>query len=140
MTTWTEVLAEHNPRPPGDRFEHPWWVKGEYARKNETKWTAPDGTRIESGKVVSLGNASWSPSVTPPSVSRAPAATKVPVVPKKARKAPDEHAIRLAACKTEDDWIALFNQYGLDPCLRTNPAPNNGVRNMRILNAMRRTK
>jgi hypothetical protein len=134
MTTWHDVMNEHTPRPVGDRFEHPWWAKGEYARKNDTKWTAPDGTRIEAGKVVSLGDTSWSPDVAPRSVSETPAATRVA----RPAREPDEASRRLAACRSDDEILDLFSEFGVDPSWLTNPAPNGGVRKMRMLNALRR--
>jgi hypothetical protein len=141
---WHEVLKEHNPRPNGDPFDHPWWVKGEYARVNQTKWTSPDGTRIEGGRVVSLGDMSQprpEPQERPAEVSRsvqkAPAGTKVAWTPKK-RPEPDVHARRVAACQTIAELRELFVFYGVDQSLLNQSAPNAGVRKMRILNAFRR--
>ena len=134
MTTWHDVLTEHAPRPVGDRFEHPWWAKGEYARVNDTRWTAPDGTTIRAGKVLRLGNTAWSPSVATPNVSETPAPTKVA----RPAREQDEASRRLGECTSDDAILALFSEFGVDPCWVTNPAPNGGVRKMRMLNALRR--
>lgn len=132
MTEFAPLL-EHAPRPPGDPDYVPWWAKGEYARKNGTKYTTESGVVIASGEVI--GRASIVPRVlTPqPTVS---SATETPRKPARIPREPDAAQRLLAECAGGAEKIALCKRYGLDPAILD--APNAGVATMRLLNALRR--
>jgi hypothetical protein len=130
-------LTEHNPRPVGDPDFVPWWAKGEYARKNGTKYTTESGVVIVGGKAT--GRLSVAPRLAPVPKAQ-PRVVSVPETPRKAPATPREPdlAQRLVAqCPFPVLRSALCNEYGIDPAILLD-APNNGVATMRLLNALRK--
>ena len=133
-------LTEHNPRPVGDPDYVPWWAKGEYARKNGTKYTTESGVTIVAG--VATGRLPVAPRVAP--VPKAQPATtsgtetprKAPATPPKPVRTPDLVAQLLAVHRTREARLELCAKYGVDPSIFTN-APNPGVAAMRLANALR---
>ena len=133
-------LTEHNPRPVGDPDYVPWWAKGEYARKNGTKYTTESGVTIVAG--VATGRLPVAPRVAP--VPKAQPATtsgtetprKAPATPPKPVRTPDLVAQLLAVHKSREARLELCAKYGVDPAIFTN-APNPGVAAMRLANALR---
>ena len=133
-------LTEHNPRPVGDPDFVPWWAKGEYARKNGTKYTTESGVTIVAG--VATGRLPVAPRVAP--VPKAQPATtsgtetprKAPATPPKPVRTPDLVAQLLAVHRTREARLELCAKYGVDPSIFTN-APNPGVAAMRLANALR---
>lgn len=132
----TAALDEHNPRPAGDPDYVPWWAKGEYAKKNGTKYTTESGVVIESG---------WATGRVPmhlrrdpvPTPQPAPAsATETPRRPARVPREPDAAQRLVAECNGGAEKIALCKKYGLDPAILD--APNAGVATMRLLNALRK--
>lgn len=147
MTTIDQVLVEHAPRGTNDPLYIPWWAKGEYARKNGTKYQLSDGTCVESGRVVSRGTGSFrKPSeiarVHQPQPRAASGSRTPPVAfpthskPVGTPKAPDLVAQLLAVHRSPESRLALCSQYGVDPTILTG-APNPGVASMRLANALR---
>lgn len=141
------VLAEHAPRGTDDPLYLPWWAKGEYARKNGTRYRLSDGSCIEGGRVVSRGTGSLrKPSEiarVPTPQPRAPKASETPLrafrTPSKPPRAPlelDAVAQLLVTNRTPDSRLALCALHGIDPTILTN-APNPGVASMRLANALR---
>lgn len=129
-------LTEHNPRPVGDPDYVPWWAKGEYARKNGTKYTTESGVTIVAG--VATGRLPVAPRVAPVPKAQ-PATTSGTETPRKAPKVPREPdaAQRLVAeCPWKSERVGLCKQYGIDPAILD--APNNGVATMRLLSALRK--
>ena len=146
-STIDQVLAEHAPRGTDDPLYLPWWAKGEYARKNRTRYQLSDGSSIEAGRVVSRGTGSLrKPSEiarVPTPQPRAPKASETPLrvfrTPSKPPRAPrelDTVAQLLAIHRSPDSRLALCAQYGVDPAILTG-APNPGVASMRLANALR---
>lgn len=129
----SNALEEHNPRPAGDPEYVPWWAKGEYAKKNGTKFTTESGVVIASGEVI--GRASITPRVHQPQPT-APSATETPRKPPRVPREPDAAQRLVAECNGGAEKIALCKRYGLDPAIMD--APNAGVATMRLLNALRR--
>lgn len=136
------VLGEHNPRPTGDPAYVPYWAKGEYARRNNTKYTTEEGSTIESGRVVKEGHGSarealavYRPQAGLESGSETP------------RKAQERHSARVrtldlaatlvSACEDIHAKRALARQHGIEPGV-LDGAPNAGVASMRLVNALRR--
>lgn len=146
-STIDQVLAEHAPRGTDDPLYLPWWAKGEYARKNRTKYQLSDGTAIDAGRVVSRGTGSLrKPSEiarVPTPQPRAPKASETPLrafrTPSKPTRTPrelDYVARLLAANQTPESRLALCALWSIDPTILTN-APNPGVASMRLANALR---
>jgi hypothetical protein len=132
----TAALQEHAPRPAGDPDYVPWWAKGEYAKKNGTKYTTESGVVIESG---------WATGRVPmhlrrdpvPTPQPAPAsATETPRKPARVPREPDAAQRLVAECPWKSERVGLCKQYGIDPAILD--APNNGVATMRLLNALRK--
>lgn len=132
----TAALDEHAPRPAGDPDYVPWWAKGEYARKNGTKYTTESGVVIESG---------WATGRVPMHLRREPvpapqpapaSATETPRKPARVPREPDAAQRLVAECNGGAEKIALCKKYGLDPAILD--APNAGVATMRLLNALRK--
>lgn len=135
------ALTEHCPRPAGDPYYVPWWAKGEYARKNGTKYTLPDGTTIAAGQIVTRGHGRaiepvrvYQPRATSPSATETPRVA--PTIPRKAPKEPDAAQLLVAECNGRSERAALCKRYGIDPAILD--APNPGVATMRLLNALRK--
>jgi hypothetical protein len=129
-------LTEHSPRPVGDPDYVPWWAKGEYARKNGTKYTTESGVTIVAG--VATGRLPVAPRVAPVPKAQ-PATASATETPRKAPKVPREPdaAQRLVAeCPWKSERVGLCKQYGIDPAILD--APNNGVATMRLLSALRK--
>jgi hypothetical protein len=146
-TTIDQVLTEHNPRGTDDPLYLPWWAKGEYARKNGTKYRLSDGSCIEAGRIVSRGTGSLrKPSEIARVLTPQPSAQKASETPLRAFRTPskpvqtprelDAVAQLLADNRTPESRLALCAQYGVDPAILTN-APNPGVASMRLANALR---
>jgi hypothetical protein len=132
----TAALDEHAPRPAGDPDYVPWWAKGEYARKNGTKYTTESGVVIESG---------WATGRVPMHLRREPvptppptpaSATETPRRPARVPREPDAAQRLVAECAGRSERVALCRKYGLDPAILD--APNAGVATMRLLNALRK--
>jgi hypothetical protein len=132
----TTALDEHNPRPAGDPDYVPWWAKGEYAKKNGTKYTTESGVVIEAGFATGR---------VPMHLRREPVLTPQPTpasateTPRKAPRLPREQdaAQRLVAeCAGKSERVALCKKHGIDPTILD--APNAGVATMRLLNALRK--
>jgi len=146
-STIDQVLAEHNPRGTDDPLYLPWWAKGEYARKNGTKYRLSDGSCIDAGRIVSRGTGSLR---KPLEIARVPTpqprvqkASETPLrafqTPSKPPRAPrelDAVALLLAANRTPESRLALCALWSIDPTILTN-APNPGVASMRLANALR---
>jgi hypothetical protein len=134
-------LAEHSPRPAGDPDYVPWWAKGEYAKKNGTKYSTESGVIIESGWATGRvpmhlrRDPVPAPLPTPASATQAP--RKVSATPAKRFHELDTTARLLATYRTREARLALCGQYGVDPKIYTT-APNPGVAAMRLANALRR--
>lgn len=131
-----EPLTEHSPRPVGDPNYVPWWAKGEYAKKNGTKYTTESGVVIEAG---------WASGRVPMHLRRAPvpvpqptrpSATETPRKPARTPREPDRAQQLVAECAGRSERVGLCKQYGIDPAILD--APNNGVATMRLLNALRK--
>jgi hypothetical protein len=133
-------LTEHSPRPSGDPEYVPWWAKGEYARKNGTKYTTESGVTIVAG--VATGRVPTHlrrdpvlvPQPTRPSATETP--RKAPATPARPARSPDAVAQLLATHRTRDARLALCTLHGVDPAIFTG-APNPGVAAMRLANALR---
>jgi len=132
----TAALDEHCPRPAGDPDYVPWWAKGEYAKKNGTKYTTESGVVIESG---------WATGRVPTHLRRDPvpapqpttaSATETPRKPARTPREPDKAQQLVAECPWKSERVGLCKQYGIDPAILD--APNNGVATMRLLNALRK--
>jgi hypothetical protein len=132
----TAALQEHAPRPAGDPDYVPWWAKGEYAKKNGTKYTTESGVVIESG---------WATGRVPMHLRRDPvltpqptptSATETPRKPARTPREPDAAQQLVAECAGRSERVGLCKQYGIDPAILD--APNNGVATMRLLNALRK--
>lgn len=135
------ALTEHCPRPVGDPWYAPWWAKGEYARKNGTRWDFPDGTTVHGGQIVTRGHGRASTPVPVYQPHPAPAsATETPrraaPTPLKAPREMDAAARMVAECNGRSEKEALARRHGIDPAILD--APNAGVATMRLLNALRR--
>jgi len=132
----TAALEEHNPRPAGDPDYVPWWAKGEYAKKNGTKYTTESGVVIEAGYVT--GRVPMHLRREPvPTPHPAPAsATETPRRPARAPREPDAAQRLVAECAGRSERVALCKKHGLDPAILD--APNAGVATMRLLNALRK--
>ena len=135
------ALAEHNPRPAGDPYYIPWWAKGEYARKNGTKYALPDGTTIAGGQIVTRGHGRrlepqrvYQPRPGIESATETP--RSAPAIPRKAPREPDAAQLLVAECNGKGERAALCRRHGIDPAILD--APNPGVATMRLLNALRR--
>ena len=129
----TAALDEHNPRPAGDPDYVPWWAKGEYARKNGTKYTTESGIVVVAGEVQ--GRVSTTPRVLVPPPAPA-SATETPRKPARTPREPDKAQQLVAECPWKSERAALCKKYGLDPVILD--APNAGVATMRLLNALRK--
>jgi hypothetical protein len=132
----TTALEEHAPRPAGDPDYVPWWAKGEYAKKNGTKYTTESGVVIESG---------WATGRVPMHLRREPvptpqpapaSATETPRRPARVPREPDAAQRLVAECAGRSERVGLCKQYGIDPAILD--APNAGVATMRLLNALRK--
>ena len=146
-STIDQVLAEHAPRGTGDPLYLPWWAKGEYARKNRTRYRLSDGSSIEAGRVVSRGTGSLR---KPSEIARVPTpqpraqkptetplrAFRTPSTPPRAPRELDAVARLLAANRTPESRLALCALWSIDPAILTG-APNPGVASMRLANALR---
>jgi len=132
MTEFAPLL-EHAPRPAGDPEYVPWWAKGEYAKKNGTKYTTESGVVIAAGEVI--GRASSTPRVHQPQPTVS-SATETPRKPERIPREPDKAQLLVAECNGGVEKIALCKRYGLDPTILD--APNAGVATMRLLNALRK--
>ena len=146
-STIDQVLTEHNPRGTDDPLYLPWWAKGEYARKNGTKYRLSDGSCIDAGRIVSRGTGSLR---KPLEIARVPTpqprvqkASETPLrgfpthsKPVRTPKEPDLVSQLLAVHRSPESRLALCAQYGVDPTILTN-APNPGVASMRLANALR---
>lgn len=134
-------LTQHTPRPAGDPDYVPWWAKGEYAKKNGTKYSTESGVIIEAG--FATGRVPMhlrrDPVPAPPPIPANARETprKAPVTPVKPFHELDTAARLLATYRTRDARLSLCGQYGVDPALYTS-APNPGVAAMRLANALRR--
>lgn len=143
------VMTEHNPRGTDDPCYVPWWAKGEYARKHNTKYVTEEGSVIEGGRVVVEGHgrrpepapvSKYHPD--PESASETPrkgsethpkAPRTLPATP----PAADDLAAELVSTyKTRDGRLRLCAKYGIDPGILD--APNAGIQSMRLRNALRR--
>ena len=132
----TTALEEHAPRPAGDPDYVPWWAKGEYAKKNGTKYTTESGVVIESGWATGRVpmHLRREPVLTPPP---APAsATETPRKPARVPREPDAAQRLVAECAGRSERVALCKKHGIDPAILD--APNAGVATMRLLNALRK--
>ena len=133
-------LTDHSPRPVADLDYVPWWARGEYARKNGTKYTTESGVVVIAG--VATGRLPVAPRVAPvltpqPAPARATETPrKAPATPPKPVRTPDLVAQLLAVHRTREARLELCAKYGVDPSLFTN-APNPGVAAMRLANALR---
>ena len=136
MAEIDEVLLEHNPRPTNDPLYVPWWAKGEYARVNKTRYTLADGTLIECGKVVR--RAPRKGGLVAPPYRPEPEVANATEVPRKAHEIRDEAREAFDACVGVDQVYALLERWHLSRDLWDLPAPNNGVRKMRVLNQVRK--
>lgn len=140
------VMVEHAPRGTDDPCYVPWWAKGEYARKNGTKYKTEEGSTVDAGRVVTEGHGRRS---EPAPVSKYhPAPEKATETPRKASETPSRAPRTLPA--TTDDQAAelvatyrdrkgrefLCKKYGIDPGILD--APNPGIQSMRLRNALRR--
>lgn len=140
------VMTEHAPRGTDDPCYVPWWAKGEYARKNGTKYKTEEGSTIEAGRVVTEGHGRRS---EPAPVSKYRETTESATeTPRKASETPSRAPRTLPA--TTDDQAAelvatyrdrkgrefLCKKYGIDPGILD--APNPGIQSMRLRNALRR--
>jgi len=130
--------TEHSPRPSGDCNYVPWWAKGEYARKNGTKYTTESGVVLIAG--VATGRLPVAPKPAPV-LTPQPRVQSATETPRKAsatpaRPTPDPVAQLLAVHRTRDARLALCEQYGVNPSIFTG-APNPGVAAMRLANALR---
>lgn len=132
----TAALDEHAPRPTGDPDYVPWWAKGEYAKKNGTKYTTESGVVIEAG---------WATGRVPMHLRREPvptprptpaSATETPRKPARTPREPDRAQRLVAECAGKSERVALCKQHGIDPKILD--APNAGVATMRLLNALRK--
>lgn len=126
-------LLEHAPRPAGDPEYVPWWAKGEYARKNGTKYTTESGVVIAAGEVIGRASKAERVLTPPPTIS---SATETPRKPARIPREPDRAQQLVAECNGKAEKIALCKKYGLDPTILD--APNAGVATMRLLNALRK--
>ena len=143
-TTIDQVLLEHNPRGTDDPLYIPWWAKGEYARKNGTKFRLGDGTSIEGGRIVQRGTGAFRSASAPapvlipqpPAASARKTPPRASATPSKGTATPDLVAQLLQMHRTLDARTALCRQYGVDPQI-LHTAPNAGVASMRLANALR---
>lgn len=143
------VMAEHNPRGTNDPCYVPWWAKGEYAKRNGTRYTTAEGSVIERGRVIKEGYGRHPEPASvseyhrdPPSASETPrkgsethqkAPRTLPATP----PAADDLAAELVSTyKTRDGRLQLCEKYGIDPGILD--APNAGIQSMRLRNAIRR--
>jgi hypothetical protein len=129
----TAALQEHAPRPAGDPDYVPWWAKGEYARKNGTKYTTESGIVVVAGEVQ--GRVSTTPRVLAPQPAPA-SATETPRKPARTPRELDKAQQLVAECPWKSERVGLCKQYGIDPAILD--APNAGVATMRLLNALRK--
>lgn len=118
-----DVLLEHGPRGVGDPLYVPWWAK---ARGLGFRFTLPDGTRIEDGRLVK--GQLYRPQAI------ASNAREVPSVPS------ERHSVDVGRIVDEhrgrSEREALCRRYGIDTKILD--APNAGVQSMRLRNALRR--
>lgn len=144
-----DVMTEHNPRGTDDPCYVPWWAKGEYAKKNGTKYVTEEGSVIESGRVVVEGHGRRPerPPVskypeTPESASETPRKAsegyqKTPrTLPPTPAAADDLAAELVSTYRTREARVKLCAKYGIDPGILD--APNAGIQSMRLRNALRR--
>lgn len=144
-----DVMTEHNPRGTDDPCYVPWWAKGEYAKKNGTKYVTEEGSVIESGRVVVEGHGRRPerPPVskyleTPESASETPRKAsegyqKAPrTLPPTPAAADDLAAELVSTYRTREARVKLCAKYGIDPGILD--APNAGIQSMRLRNALRR--
>ena len=142
MNIYEQALTSQNPEPVGSPAYIPWWAKGEYTRKNGTRWEFPDGTTVKGGQIVTRGHGRHvevapvsTPHPTPEKRSETPSVR--PEIPRKAPKTPDRAQILWSGCNGVCDRMVLLKSHGIDPKILLN-APNPGVASMRGLNALRR--
>lgn len=136
------VVNEHSPRPAGDLLYVPYWAKGEYARRNHTKYTTEEGSVIEAGRVVKEGHGSaasarelYRPRVNTTSATEGP--RKASATHSRAAKTLDLAATLVKTCRSPDEKRALAHKHGIDPGVLDH-APNPGVASMRLVNALRK--
>lgn len=140
------VMVEHHPRGTDDPCYVPWWAKGEYARKNGTKYTTEEGSAVDAGRVVTEGHGRRS---EPAPVSKyRPEPEKATETPRKPEETPsrvtrtlpvttdDQAAELVATYRDRKGREFLCRKYGLDPGILD--APNAGIQSMRLRNALRK--
>lgn len=137
-------LDEHAPRPAGDPDYVPYWAKGEYARRNGTRYTTESGVTVTAG-VVTEGSRRREEGEE--LYKYRPPVQKATEVPRrgserhqKAARTPREPDLvdqLLKINKTLDARTVLCKSYGIDPGILTS-APNPGVATMRLANALRK--
>ena len=136
------VVSEHSPRPTGDPMYVPYWAKGEYARRNRTKYTTEEGSTIEAGQVVKEGHGSarkGQPVYQPQCEAKRGTETprRAEEGRSKASRTLDLAATLVKMCSGAEEKRALARKHGLDPAILDN-APNPGVASMRLVNALRK--
>lgn len=129
-------LTEHCPRPPGDPDYTPWWAKGEYARKNGTKYSTESGVVIEAGWATGRVPVHARPPPVPEPRPAPASATETPRKPPRVPREVDAAQRLVAECAGRSERVALCGQHGIDPAILD--APNAGVATMRLLNALRK--